>query len=273
MPKPAEDQDLIRALSRGLDVILAFSGQRPRMTLSEVADAVGLSRPTARRMLLTLQDRGYVDSDGRQFSLTPRVLALGHAYLSSLNLTDVAQPLMERVVAETGESCALATLDETDIVYVSRVATVRITSLTLATGTRLPAHATSMGHVLLADLQEPQLARYLAAAEFPRLTSRTVGTVEELLPRLDQTRARGWALIDQELEEGVRSIAAPVRDANGQVVAAMGMSVAVTRTDMSTLREQHLPVLSRAAAELSRRLGADHGAADSGTTRAAGEEA
>lgn len=256
MPKPDGDKDLIRSLARGLDVILAFSDRRPRMTLSEVADAVGLSRPTARRMLLTLQDRGYVSCDERYFALTSRVLALGYAYLSSLNLTEAAQPLMEYVVAETGESCALATLDDTDVVYVTRVATHRITSLMLATGTRLPAHATSMGHVLLADLQQSQLARYLDRVELRRLTDRTVRTREGLLARLAQAREQDWAMVDQELEDGLRSIAAPVRDANDRVVAAMGMSATTATTDVRKLREQHLPVLLEATAQLSRRLGA-----------------
>ncbi len=257
MLKPDAEKDLIRALARGLDVILAFSNRRPRMTLSEVADAVGLSRPTARRMLLTLQDRGYVSSDGGYFALTPRVLALGYAYLSSLNLTEVAQPLMEDVVAQTGESCALATLDDTDVVYITRVATHRITSLTLATGTRLPAHATSMGHVLLADLPPAQLDRYLDRVQLQRLTDRTVRTVEDLLGRLAQARQQHWAMVDQELEDGLRSLAAPVRDANNRVVAAMGMSTTTATTDTSTLLGQRLPVLVEGAARLSERLGAE----------------
>ncbi|XVQ07408.1 IclR family transcriptional regulator domain-containing protein [Spirillospora sp. CA-255316] len=255
MPKPDEERDLIRALARGLDMILAFSHHRSRMTLTEAAEATGLSRPTARRILLTLQDRGYVRTDGKTFALTPRVLALGYAYLSSLDLTEIAQPFMERVVETTGEGCSMATLDDTDVVYVTRVPTHRITSITLATGTRLPAHATSLGHVLLADLTATELDRYLSRADLRPLTARTIRTADELRERLALARNQGWAMVDQELEDGLRSIAAPVRDANGRVIAAMGLSSLIATTDADTVRKELLPPLLAASNGVSAELG------------------
>jgi IclR family transcriptional regulator, pca regulon regulatory protein len=260
MPKPPEERDFVRALTRGLDVILAFSQHRPRMTLSEVAEATSLSRPTARRLLLTLQEGGYVRTDGKTFTLTPRVLALGYAYLGSLNLTEIAQRHMEHVVERTGEGCSLSVLDETEVVYVTRVPTHRITSLTLTTGTRLPAHATSMGQVLLADLTEAQLVGYFQRAELRRLTARTICSQPALQARLAEVRQQGWALVDQELEDGLRSISAPVRDSGGRVIAALGLSATTISTDLTQVREVYLPLLMSAAAVISSELGAGQGA-------------
>jgi IclR family transcriptional regulator, pca regulon regulatory protein len=257
MPKEPEERDHIRSLARGLDVILAFSQSRPRMTLSQVAEATGLSRPTARRILLTLEAHGYARSNGKTFALTPRVLALGYAYLSSLNLTEIAQPYMERVVERTQEGCALATLDQTEVVYVTRLSTQRISSITLATGTRLPAHATSMGHVLLAGLSESELQRYLAHADLRPLTGHTITRSEDLISRLDLVREQGYAIVDQELEHGLRSGAAPVKDSTGRVIAALALSAMTATTDEQTFREHHAPILVEAAHEISRELGAD----------------
>jgi IclR family pca regulon transcriptional regulator len=256
MAKRPDERDLIRSLARGLEVILAFSQHRPRMTLSQVAEATGLSRPTARRILLTLEARGYARSDGKAFALTPRVLALGYAYLSSLNLTEIAQPYMERVVEHTQEGCSLATLDQTEVVYVTRVATHRISSITLATGTRLPAHATSMGHVLLAGLSEPELQRYLDQAELRPLTGRTITRREDLISRLELVREQGYAIVDQELEPGLRSVAAPVMDSNGRVIAALALSAMTATTDEPTFREHHATAIVEAARRISHDLGA-----------------
>jgi IclR family pca regulon transcriptional regulator len=257
MPKQPEERDLIRSLARGLDVILAFSQNRPHMTLSQVAEATGLSRPTARRILLTLEAQGYARSNGKAFALTPRVLALGYAYLSSLNLTEIAQPYLERVVERTQEGCSLATLDQTEVVYVMRVPTHRISSLTLATGTRLPAHATSMGHVLLAGLTESELQRYLAQADLRPLTGHTITRREDLISRLDLVRGQGYAIVDQELEQGLRSVAAPVKDSNGRVIAALALSAVTATTDEQTFREHHATTIVEAAHQISRDLGAD----------------
>jgi IclR family pca regulon transcriptional regulator len=264
MAKQPEERDLIRSLTRGLNVILAFSQHRPRMTLSQVAEATGLSRPTARRILLTLEAGGYARSNGKTFALTPRVLALGYAYLSSLNLTEIAHPYMERVVERTQEGCALATLDHTDVVYVTRLSTQRISSITLATGTRLPAHATSMGHVLLAGLSESELQRYLAHADLRPLTGHTITRREDLISRLDLVRKQGYAIVDQELEQGLRSGAAPVKDSASRVIAALALSAMTATTDEQTFRDHHAPILVEAAREISRELGADFSSHDGG---------
>jgi IclR family pca regulon transcriptional regulator len=257
MPKQPEERDQIRSLVRGLEVILAFSQNRPRMTLSQVAEATGLSRPTARRILLTLEAHGYARSNGKAFALTPRVLALGYAYLSSLNLTEIAQPHMELVVEQTQEGCSLATLDQTEVVYVTRLSAHRVSSITLATGTRLPAHATSMGHVLLAGLSAPELQRYLAQADLRPLTGRTITRREDLISRLDLVRRQGYAIVDQELEHGLRSGAAPVKDSNGRVIAALALSAMTGTTDERTFAEHHIRIVVEAADRISRELGAD----------------
>lgn len=251
-----ERRDYLQSLERGLAVMLAFSRNRPRMTLSEVATETGLSKPTVRRILLTLEHLGYVRSDARLFTLTPRVLGLGYAYLSSLNLTETAQPVMETLTDQTGEDTALATLDRTDVVYATRVPRHRITGLPLAVGTRLPAHATSMGHVLLAGLGEGDLDRYFAEADLRPLTARTLTTRERLLDRLGLVRRQGWALVDQELEEGRRSLAAPVRDATGNVIAALALSTSSADRSVPRLVEEFLPPLTKAATAISEALGA-----------------
>ncbi|MPY80968.1 MAG: helix-turn-helix domain-containing protein [Actinophytocola sp.] len=256
MPKPAGDGDYVQSLERGLVVIQAFADHTSALSLSEVAEITGLSRPTVRRMLLTLTRMGYVRCDGRGFALTPRVLNLGYAYLSSLNVTDVAQPYMEQLVEHTRESSSMAILDDTEIVYIARVPTKRIMSIMLAIGTRLPAYATSMGRVLLADLSEQDLDRYFARVEPRRLTPRTVTDEHQLRTILKEVSERGWALVDQELEDGVRSIAAPVRNASGQVIAALNSSSHAGRVPLETLRKSFLPSLVSTARRISADLGA-----------------
>jgi IclR family pca regulon transcriptional regulator len=254
-PEELDQRDYVQSLERGLAVILAFADHHPRLSLSDVAEATGLSRPTARRLLLTLESLGYVRAEDRSFSLTPRVLALGYAYLNSLDLTAIAQPVMERVVAEAQEACTLATLDGSDVVYVNRVSARRLSSLSLVVGTRLPAHASAMGQVLLADLAPADLCRYREGAELVALTPRTLTAEDALTARLGQVRDRGWAQADQELEEGLRSIAVPVRGSDGRVFAALGISS--TAGSMSTLVERHLSLLQASAAEISAGLGSD----------------
>jgi IclR family transcriptional regulator, pca regulon regulatory protein len=261
MSEEIDQRDFIQSLERGLAVILAFSHSHPSLTLSQCAELTGLARPTVRRVLLTLQHLGYIRSEGRQFALTPRVLALGYAYLSSLNLPVIAQPFLEELVAEAREACSLSTLDDTDVVYVTRVATHGRPSVTLATGTRLPAHATAMGHVLLADLSARELDRYLERADLQPLTSMTVRTPAELLARLERVREQGFAVIEQELEEGLRSVAAPVRGSDGRVIAALGMSASVASMDEKTMRAKLAPMLVQAGREISERLGAGFGPA------------
>lgn len=257
-PDEIDQRDYVQSLERGLSVILAFADHHPRLSLSDVARATGLSRPTVRRLLLTLQSLGYVRADGRSFALTPRVLALGYAYLNSLDLTAIAQPVMERIVSEAQLACTLATLDGSDVVYVSRHTARRTTSITLAIGTRLPAYASAMGQVLLSDLTEADLARYLDQADLAPLTSRTLTTETTLVERLTRVRTQGWAVVDQELEEGIRSLAVPVRGTDGRVFAALGVSS--TSGPANALIERFLGVLQAGAAEISAGLGSEFSA-------------
>ncbi|NDL56724.1 IclR family transcriptional regulator domain-containing protein [Phytoactinopolyspora mesophila] len=242
--------DHVQSLARGLAVIRAFDAAHPQLTLSEVARETGLTRAAARRFLHTLVDLGYVRTDGRLFALTPRVLELGYSYLSSLTLPEVAQPHLERLVADVQESASVAVLDDTDVVYVARVATSRIMRVTINIGTRFPAHATSMGRVLLAGLPKAELDEYLNRAELRKYTSHTITAPASLRTELDRVRAQGWAYVDQELEEGLRSIAAPIRNSAGHVVAAVNMSSHASRTSMDSARRDLLPALLATAARI-----------------------
>lgn len=233
----------VQSLERGLAVIRAFGEDAPEMTLSEVAGRAKLTRAAARRFLLTLTDLGYVRTDGRRFALSPRVLELGYAYLSSLSLPEIAEPHLERLVAEVRESSSVSVLDGDDIVYVARVPTSRIMRVAINVGTRFPAHATSMGRVQLAALADAELDAYLARAELQPLTSHTLTEPDALRAELGRIRAQGWALVDQELEEGLRSVAAPIHDRTGRVVAAVNVSAHASRASRDTVRKALLPPL------------------------------
>jgi IclR family pca regulon transcriptional regulator len=250
----ADEKQSLQSLERGIAVIQVFSREHPALTLSEVARLAGITRATARRILLTLEKLGHVRSDGRLFSLTPRVLTLGWAYLSSLNLSEIAQPVMEELARQTKESCSAATLDLPDIVYVARVPTGRIMTITLGVGSRLPAHATSMGRVLLADLPPDELDRFLTGHPLTRYTERTITDGERLRVELTGVRRQGWALIDGELEIGLRSIAAPIRGADGRTIAALNTSAAAPRVSLEEFRGRVLPALLEAANAISANL-------------------
>ena len=228
-------------------MIRAFDAGRPELTLTEVAGICGLTRAAARRFLLTLADLGYVRTDGRLFSLTPRVLELGYAYLSGLSLPDVATPHLKRLAAEVRESCALSILDHDDAVCVARAPAGRILAVTVGVGTRLPAYPTSIGRVLLAALPDAEREAYLARVAPQRLTARTVTDVDALRDELDRVRARGYALVDQELEEGLRAVAVPVRDRGGAVVGTVDISTHPARTTVDAMRRRFLPPLLAAA--------------------------
>jgi IclR family pca regulon transcriptional regulator len=243
--------DFVQSLERGLSVIRAFDRSHPELTLSEVAASTGVTRAAARRFLLTLMDLGYVRSDGRFFSLSPRVLELGYAYLSSLSLPEVAEVHLEALVAEVNESSSVSVLDGPDVVYVARVPTSRIMTVAINVGTRFPAYATSMGRVLLAGLPDDELSAYLDAVSFDRLTGRTVGGVAALRTELQRVRAQGWSLVDQELEEGLRAVAAPIRDRAGRTVAAINISTAASRTTLEAIRRDLVPPLLATAARIS----------------------
>ncbi|WUJ73465.1 helix-turn-helix domain-containing protein [Kribbella soli] len=254
MASDASTGTFLQGLERGLAVIRAFSADAPSLTLSEVARAVGITPATARRILLTLEELGYVRSDHRRFSLTPRVLALGWAYLSSLDLGELAGPFMEELSAKTRESCSIATLDLPDIVYVARVPTSRIMTVALGVGARLPAYPTSMGRVLLAGLPEDELTSYLDSLQAEALTQRTVTSPENLRATITRARTDGYALVDQELEQGLRSIAAPIHNARGRVIAALNVSAHASRSTPTSLRTEALPHLQQAAAQITTAL-------------------
>ncbi len=256
MEQPGETQQpreayYVQSLERGLSVIRAFDADRPELTLSEVARACDLTRAAARRFLLTLVDLGYVRSDGRQFALTPRVLGLGYAYLSSLSLPEVAQPHLEQLVAHVHESSSVCVLDGDDVVYVARVPTSRIMTVAINVGTRFPGYATSMGRVLLANLPGDRLEEYLARVRPRPLTRRTITTPQSLRTELRRIRAQGYAIVDQEMEEGLRSVAAPIRDAGGTVVAAANVSAHASRHSVESIRRELLPRLLATTAKIS----------------------
>ena len=239
--------DHVQSLERGLAVICAFDAEHRELRLSEVARLAGVSRAAARRFLLTLVALGYVHHAEGRFSLRPRVLELGYAYLSGLSLPAVAQPHMETLVAAVDESSSVSVLDGEEIVYVARVPTRRIMTITLAVGTRLPAHATSMGRVLLAALPPAALAERLARVPPRPLTPRTVTSPERLSEVIATVRADGYAVVDQELEEGLRSLAVPIRDGGGAVLAALNVSVHASRGTVASLRRDVLPRVREAA--------------------------
>lgn len=256
--------DFVQSLDRGLAVIRAFGPERERLSLSDVARATGLTRAAARRFLLTLVKLGYVRSDGREFSLRPRVLELGYAYLSGLALPEVAAPHLETLVARLRESSSISVLDGHQIVYVSRVSTKRIMTVAISVGTRFPAYATSMGRVLLADLPEDAFERYLAEATFERLTAHTVTDPGQLRAIVRDVARQGYAIVDQELEEGLRAIAAPIRGAPDVGTAAINVSAHASRVSMAGMRVQILPALLETARQIEADLGALNAAAPPG---------
>ncbi len=243
--------DFVESLARGLDVVRCFDSARPTMTMTEVAAAAGLARPTARRLLLTLAELGYVRSDNGAFALTPKVITLGTAYVASLGLWDVARPHLEALVRHTGESSSMAQLDGSDIVYVARVSVPKIIALRVDIGTLFPAPQTSQGKVLLAALSPEDLVSALAVPSRSGLPRADGRSPEALRDELTQVRARGWALADEELAPGVRSIAVPVRDGTGAVRAAMNVTVHAAETTKETLLDAHLPSLLRASGDIS----------------------
>jgi len=243
--------DFVEALARGLDVLTCFDAGHRSLTLSEVATTSGLARPTARRLLLTLEELGFVRASGGAFQLTPKVLTLGMAYVSSLGLWDIARPHLEALVGRTGESSSMAQLDGSDIGYVARVSVPKLITLRVDIGTRFPAAQTSQGKVLLAALPADELAATLALPSRSGLPAYIGRSREQLDAELTEVRARGWALADEELAPGVRSVAVPVRDGTGTVRAAMNVTVHAAETSVDRLLGEHLPRLLRTAGDIS----------------------
>ena len=250
--KPSDSY--VQSFARGLEVLRSFGAGVPAQTLSEAAERVGLTRAGARRILLTLQTLGYVEQDGRQFRLTPKVMELGFAYLSAQPWWHLAQPLMEELTQQLQQSTSAAVLDGDEIVYVLRVPMQKIMSINLGVGSRLPAHATSMGRVLLAGLAEEQREARVAAMALQPLTPRTITDPEKLLRTLSQVRRQGFALVNEELELGLMSLAVPIKDRAGRAVAAINVSSPARRQSAAELQKLALPALQSVAERISAML-------------------
>jgi IclR family transcriptional regulator, pca regulon regulatory protein len=244
-------RDFVEALARGLDILASFGVDHRSMSLSEVAAAAGLARPTARRLLLTLEELGYIRSRGGTFELTPKVMNLGMAYVSALGLWDIARPHLAALVARTGESSSMAQLDGSDIVYVARVSVPKLIALRVEIGTHFPAAQTSQGKVLLAALPADQVTAVLSQPSRSGLPPYIGRSPDQLRDELAEVRARGWALADEELAPGVRSVAVPVRDGTGAVRAAMNVTVHAAETTTERLLHDYLPLLLTTAGEIS----------------------
>ena len=245
------DPNFMTSLARGLAVIQAFTQRKRQLTVSQISSETGFSRAAVRRCLYTLTKLAFAGSDdGQHYYLRPRVLALGHSYISSMPLAAAAQPILERVSHNLHESCSIATLDGLDIVYIARANVTRIMSIDLVVGSRLPAFCTSMGRVLLADLPPEKLEEFLARAEFKRYTERTVVSAEKLRQVLRMIHRNGYSMVDQELELGLRSMAVPIQDPSGRVVAALNVGAHAQRVSTQDMQIKFLPELRAAAQEL-----------------------
>jgi IclR family pca regulon transcriptional regulator len=246
------DPDFMTSLARGLTVIGAFTRQRRQLTIAQISQRTGIPRAAVRRCLHTLAKLGYVGSeDRRAFYLRPRILELGHAYMTSSPLASSSQPVLDRVSDVVHESCSMAILDGDEILYIARSSTKdRIMSIDLGLGSRLPAHCTSMGRVLLAGLAADELRAYLARVRIIAYTNRTVTSTAKLEQVIHGVRRSGYAIVDQELEIGLRSLAVPVRDHVGRTAAAINVGVQASRVPMSDLEARVLPELRAAAQEL-----------------------
>lgn len=250
-PLSPQDRDFVTALASGLEVILAFDETQPRMTLSEVAHRTSMNRARARRFLLTLHALGYVRKQGRYFELAPRVLQLGYAFLSANNYRSVIQQVLEDITAECGESSSLGVLDGDDVIYIARSSSRhRLMAITLSVGTRLPATHTSMGRVLLAQMPDAELDAYLAQVTLKKHTDKTVTDKAALKRCLLKVRQQGYAIVDQELDSGLRSLAVPTFDANGKLLGAINISTNAARIDFDTLLQEYLPLLQQKARDI-----------------------
>jgi len=251
------DPNFMTSLARGLAVIRGFSQQRRKMSIAQLSLRTGIPRAAVRRCLYTLGKLGYVGSeDGRMFALRPQILSLGHAYLSSVPLVMAAQPILDQVSETIHESCSLAILDGDEILYVARSsASTRIMSIDLGVGSRLPAHCTSMGRVLLAGMGEPELATFLRRVKLAPFTNRTIVAKDALADTVERVRKQQYAVVDQELEIGLRSIAVPVKDFRDRISAAINISVQAPRVTVAEMERTFLPALRTAADELGMLLG------------------
>ena len=245
------DPSFMTSMARGLAVVKAFSDQRRAMTIAQLSHKTGIPRAAVRRCLYTLKKLGYAGSDANNFFLKPKILALGYSYLSSTPLTVSAQPCLNQISATAGESCSLAVLEQGEILYISRSQTTRIMSIALNAGSRLPAYCTSLGRVMLAALPKAELDNYFARVQLLPLTDRTVVSVERLREILAETAAQGYAIVEEELEIGLRSIAVPVQGASGAVAAGLNIGAQSGRVSREQMENEFLPALLNGASELS----------------------
>ncbi len=245
------DPSFMTSLARGLAVVKAFSDQRRAMTIAQISHKTGIPRAAVRRCLYTLKQLGYADAEANNFYLKPKILTLGYSYLSSTPLTVSAQPCLNQLSRTLNESCSLAVLEDDEVLYISRSQTSRVLSVALNAGSRLPAYCTSLGRVLLAGLSEPALDQYFSKVKLVAYTDRTVVGEARLREIIAETRQRGYAIVEEELEIGLRSIAVPVRGASGATMAALNIGAQATRVSRSQLEQTVLPALLNSAAELS----------------------
>jgi len=250
MPLDEDAPDFVTSLARGLSVIRSFGKDSPTLTLAEVAERSDLTRPTARRFLLTLETLGYVRGDGKRFWLAPRALDLGFAYLSSLRIGDIAQPSMQSVVDTLNESCSMSVLDGNDILYIARIPPKHLMGLQVHVGARLPAYCSSSGRVLLAYLGNRDLTAFFRDTERPARTPHTITGERALRKVLDTVRTSGYALIEQEVEQGLRAIAVPIRSGRKRVAAALSVDAHTGRVSQADMVGRVLPVLRSAADEI-----------------------
>jgi len=247
----ASDPNFMLSLARGLQVLQAFSDQRRSLTIAQLSHRTGIPRASVRRCLHTLMALGYAEADGNNFSLKPKVLSLGYSYLSSTPLTVSAHPYLNQISRSLNESCSLAVLQDDEVLYVGRSAASRIMSVSLTTGSRLPAYCTALGRMLLAHLPEPELDAYLERVPLKAMTERTVVNPARLREILDGIRADGYAIVEEELEIGLRSIAVPVRGASGNVLAALNIGAHAARVSKRKMKDEFLPALLQGAQDLS----------------------
>jgi IclR family pca regulon transcriptional regulator len=249
--RPRGRVEHVQALERGLAVLRSFTARETSLTISDVAERTGLSRATARRLLLTLEELGYVEANRREFSLTPAVLELTKPFAGPVDPWDFAKPYLQSLTDRLGESASIAVLDGTEILYVARTPTRRLMTLAVTVGSRLPAHATSKGRVLLAFLPEAELEGYFQRSAMQRFTDRTVVNEDELRDILSGVRDQGWAIVDEQLEKGLCSVAAPIVDANGRVTAALSVCAHAGRVEPNALRSEFLPLVLETARRIT----------------------
>lgn len=241
----------VQAFARGLSVIRSFGPDSPSQTLSQVAEAIGLDRAGARRFLLTLENLGYVRREGRSFHLTPRILELGYSYLSTLPLRTIAEPIVRELVQEVKESSSISVLDGSDIVYIVRVPVKKIMTITLSIGSRVPAYCTAMGRILLGGLPQKEMLLILKNSTITRYTRYTITSQAKIAKAIMADRAKGWSMCNQELEEGICSLAVPLTPGDGNVVAAMNITANLSRTTPSEMVSKFLPRLRKAAERIN----------------------